>query len=193
MGVPRGMVLAIVLACVGTACSSGSTASTVSADLGVSSVDASSDPCAGSDPKFVFYSIDTNFFPAAACRSFIAEEQAGQVVSGGPTAPTWVYPTDGGSLPGDDWVTFYWAVAGDAGATASADGFVIEFQQNGSEILRVMVLGTQWPVDLASWTQLKSAAGTVTATVVEVPLVGNGIDASVAPIASSPIGFTISP
>jgi hypothetical protein len=182
--------LALACACASTACSSGPPSSMSSAAL------ATSDPCGGTDPAFVFYSIDTNFFPADACRSLLAAD-AGPIASGGPNAPSWTKPTEGESLDGLSWVTFSWSATPDGGietdaALAQDDGFVALFRQGNVEILRVLLRGTEWPVDFPSWTRLKAVQGTITATVVRVPLAGNGLDPTAVPVASSPVGFTIS-
>jgi hypothetical protein len=188
--VAGALVVLLACACAGAACSSGPPSSTSSAGL------AASDPCGGTDPAFVFYSIDSNFFPADACRSLLATD-AGPIASGGPTAPSWTKPTEGESLDGLSWVTFSWSATPDGGVEADADveqddGFVVEFRQGDVEILRVLLRGTRWPVDVASWTRLKAAPGTLAATVVRVPLAGNELDPTALPVASSPVGFTIS-
>jgi hypothetical protein len=197
--VARHVAGAVVLACAwaGSACSGGPPSSMSSAGL------AASDPCAGTDPAFVFYSIDSNFFPADACRSLLAAD-AGPIASGGPTAPAWTKPTEGESLDGLSWVIFSWSATPDGGVETDADlaqagtdlaqddGFVVEFRQGGVEILRVLLRGTQWPVDVLSWTRLRAVPGTITATVVRVPLAGNELDPTAMPVASSPVGFTIS-
>jgi hypothetical protein len=94
-------------------------------------------------------------------------------------------------------VTFSWSATADGGVETDADlapddAFVIEFRQGNAEILRVLLRGTQWPVDFPSWTRLKAVNAPITATVVRVPLAGNGLDPTAVPVASSPVGFTIS-
>jgi hypothetical protein len=163
--------------------------------------DAEGGPCASVLPT------DVSFTPLA-CQAFAEAESAGGISferSGG--TPTIISPRDGDALTPEAWSIFAWnkgpqaqrrpleelvewmEPSAHALTPLRGDGYVIEFTQGCTEILRAMVADIFWAPDPASWSVLTATHGPV---IVRVYWAKYSIDAIVAgPVASDPITITM--
>jgi hypothetical protein len=153
-------------------------------------------PCAAVRPA------DVSFTPAA-CRAFAAAEASGSVAfDASGLAPSLTEPSDGDALTADDWSIFAWdkgpmarvdgnllEPAAHALTPLSGHGYILEFTQGCTEVLRAMVADTFWAPDPASWSRLTKTKGPVTVRVYWAKFSADGI--VLGPVASSPISITM--
>jgi hypothetical protein len=147
-------------------------------------------------------------FTAAACRAFADAEAAAKVAYESSTRqPRIVEPSNGDALTPDAWSIFVWAkgasaqlgpldrlkglIEAEAHALTplSGDGYVIDFTQGCTEVVRAMVTTTFWAPDPASWSLLTATTGPVTVRVYWVKFSSDGITSG--PVASDPITITM--
>jgi hypothetical protein len=150
-------------------------------------------------------SADVSFTPDA-CRAFADAELGGRVSYGRSFAPAFTEPSDGAALTPDEWSIFAWnkgtarrgplhrladflEPSAHAITKLAGDGYVVEFAQGCTEVLRVHLATTYWAPDPASWSILTSTQGPVT---VRVYWIGFNDDAIAAgPVASSTLTITM--
>jgi hypothetical protein len=171
------------------------------ADGAGDAADADGGPCAGVLPT------DVSFTPLA-CHAFAEAETAGRISferSG--RNPTIISPRDGDALSPEAWSIFAWnkgslarrrpleelvewtEPSAYALTPLRGDGYVIEFTQGCTEILRAMVADIFWAPDPASWSVLTATQGPVT---VRVYWAKYSLDTIVAgPVASDSITITM--
>jgi hypothetical protein len=158
-------------------------------------------PCAGVLPT------DVSFTPLA-CQAFAEAETGGRISferSG--RMPTIIEPRDGDVLSPQAWSIFAWNKGPQARrrpleqlvewsepsayalTPLRGDGYVIEFTQGCTEILRAMVVDIFWAPDAASWSLLTATQGPVTVRVYWVKYSTDAILAG--PVASDPITITM--
>ncbi|MDP9151011.1 MAG: hypothetical protein M3O36_13860 [Myxococcota bacterium] len=160
------------------------------------------DPCAGVTTLDVFFS-------PQACRAFVDAESSGTIgPDGDPSAPVFDTPADGDMLTPDQWSIFIWhrslrdARGGPlqrafdflerpayASSSLAGDAYVVEFTQRCTEVLRVMVTGTSWSPDPASWALLTSLTGAVQVRVFAMRFAADALLST--PVASAPIAITM--
>lgn len=173
-------------------------ASAQPADAGA---DAATGPCDGVSRA------DVSFTPKA-CQAF-ADRETNDTVSyeQNTRAPSFVEPSDGSALTPDAWSIFAWKKGPDARLPArgglrewlepsayaltplSGDGYVLEFKQGCTEVLRTMTASTFWAPDAASWALLTATQGPVTVRVYWMKFTADGLVSG--PIASDPITITM--
>ena len=151
------------------------------------------------------------FFSPAACRAFVAAEASGDAAGGDdPSAPVIDEPADGDMLTPDNWSIFVWhpPVSQDskleprferaldlierqayASSPLGGDAYVLEFSQGCNEVLRVMLTGTFWLPDPASWALLTSLGGPVTVRVWSMHFASDSLVSG--PLQSAPITITM--
>jgi hypothetical protein len=155
-------------------------------------------PCDGVTTADVSFTTD-------ACRAFADAELGGRVsYEKGTRAPSFTEPADGAALTPDEWSIFAW----NKGTTArhkrlldwlepsahaltplSGDGYVLEFSQGCTEVMRVMTATTYWSPDPKSWSLLTSTTGPVSVRVFWMKFSGDAISAG--PVASATITITM--
>jgi hypothetical protein len=145
-------------------------------------------------------------FTREACRAFADAEKGGRVSYGRSFAPVITEPNDGAALTPDEWSIFAWNKGAarrgplqrlsdwlepqaHALTPLQGDGYVIEFSQACTEILRVGVATTFWAPDPASWSILTGTQGPVTVRVFWVGFANDAITAG--PVASDAITITM--
>jgi hypothetical protein len=145
-------------------------------------------------------------FTTAACQAFADAELGGRVSSGPSLAPVFSEPADGAALTPDEWSIFAWnkgtarrgplerltdflEPSAHALTPLKGDGYVIEFAQGCTEVLRVHLATTYWAPDPASWNLLTSTQGPVT---VHVYWMGFADDAiTQGPVAGASVTITM--
>jgi len=192
------------LVCDSSAASDGGAAeAAAAADLsgGDAGID-SGDLCAGVTTLSVFFS-------PQACLSFVEVEANRDIAfTNDPSAPVIDEPSDGDMLSPDEWSIFVWhdgpaAARRDpidrafellepsayAAPPLNGEAYVLEFSQGCTEILRVMLTGTAWAADPASWGILTSLSGPVRLRVVRMRFAADALVST--PVASRPISITM--
>jgi hypothetical protein len=154
-------------------------------------------PCSGVTPSDVAVTPD-------ACRAFADVEAHGRIsYETGTRAPVFVEPADGAALTPDEWSIFAWS----KGTTAfqrfadflepsahaltplNGDGYVLEFSQGCTEVLRVLLASTFWAPEPASWNILTGTHGPVDVRVFWMKFSGDAI--ATGPVASAKITITM--
>jgi hypothetical protein len=171
-------------------------------DANVDGSDASVDPCAG------VTTLDL-FFTAPACQAFALAEGRGQVAKNtDPSAPVIDEPSDGAMLTPDNWSIFVWhrsardarrdplervlgllEPSAQAASPLRGDGYVLEFTQACTEVLRVMLAETTWVPDPASWAILTSLTGPVQVRVYWMGFTADALAST--PVPSVPVTITM--
>jgi hypothetical protein len=143
-------------------------------------------------------------FTLNACRAFAEAEGRGRIsYETGTRAPVFAEPADGAALTPDEWSIFAWSKgmtaferladflepAAHALTPLSGDGYVLEFSQGCTEVLRVMVASTFWAPDPASWSILTGTHGPVDVHVFWMKFSGDAIVGG--PVASAKITITM--
>jgi hypothetical protein len=170
--------------------------------------DASGDASAPMGPCYDVNSFDVSF-TTPACMSFLALESRGIVATDGAAgAPAIMEPCDGDVLSPDNWSIFVWSVAtarlsplrrlfdwiepsAYALSPLNGEGYVLEFSQGCTEILRVMVATTFWQPDPASWARLTARTGLMTVRVLAGKFANDALVPGTELRASAPITITM--
>jgi len=145
-------------------------------------------------------------FTTDACRAFADAELGGTISYGRSLAPVFAEPSDGAALTPDEWSIFAWTKgtarrdplhrlydflepSAHALTPLKGDGYVIEFAQGCTEVLRVHVATTFWAPDPASWNILTGTQGPVNVRVFWVNFNNDAI--ATGPVASSTVTITM--
>jgi hypothetical protein len=158
------------------------------------------DPCAGVTTLDVF-------FTPEACRAFVMAEANGKI-DRGPSEPVIDEPNDGDALTADHWSIFTWhktmrdahrdglgrlhdlvEPSAYAYSPIRGDGYVLEFRQGCTEILRVMLAGLFWVPDPESWSRLTSVGGPIQVRVFAMRFADDALAST--PVASPAITVTM--
>jgi hypothetical protein len=155
-------------------------------------------PCSGVSTSDVSFTAD-------ACRAFADAELGGRVSYERTTrAPSFTEPSDGAALTPDEWSIFAWSKGPSARfkrlldwiepsafalTPLKGDGYVLEFSQGCTEVLRVMLATTYWSPDPASWNLLTNTQGPVTVRVYWASFKDDAI--ATGPVVSAPVQITM--